>query len=81
MKNFLSIKYILYIGDLMSEGDDPIIKLERKLYQNNKTLALTVPREIIEAWNAKKGDTIQFMSKDGDIVIRKKRVFDGVRFR
>jgi len=65
----------------MSDKDDPIIKLERKLYQNNKTLAVTVPREIIMAWDAKKGDTVLFMSKDGDIVIRKKRVFDGVRFR
>jgi hypothetical protein len=65
----------------MTEEDEPIIKLERKLYQNNKTLALTVPREIISAWNAKKGDTILFMSKGNDIVIRKKKVFDGVRFR
>jgi antitoxin component of MazEF toxin-antitoxin module len=61
--------------------EESIIKLERKLYQNNKTLALTIPREIVEAWDAKKGDTVLFMSKDGDIVIRKKRVFDGVRFR
>jgi len=47
------------------------IVLRRKLMRIGNSLRVAIPREIVELLDLKPGDSIEFGSSNGDIVIRK----------
>jgi len=48
----------------------PIV-LKRKLMRVGNSLRVAVPKEVLELLQLRQGDSIEFSSTNGDIVIRK----------
>jgi hypothetical protein len=48
------------------------IVLQRKLQTIGASIMLTIPRQLVALKGWKKGDVIQIVEKDGDLVLKKK---------
>ena len=47
------------------------IVLKRKLMRIGNSLRVAIPKEVVELLDLKQGDSVEFGSNNGDIVIRK----------
>lgn len=46
-------------------------KIERKIRKVGNSLSVTIPKEVLDFADLKEGDTIEFVSKEGDLLIKK----------
>lgn len=53
-----------------------MFRFKRKLYAQGGSSAVNVPKPVLMAMNADRGDSVVFEAHDGEIVIRKERKSD-----